>query len=185
MDDSLILSIVSLIVSSIIFWVIFIRDSNKSFHDNLYKAKQSSYISITTKILEYLDKSYELLEFSQDFTGNEEHWNLEIQKKSHRFYEIASELRREGYKHVMILPSKSLVKFNEISLLAIGHITNHYHYRNDAAADSFNKLYDLANEFIELGRVDLRIDKLDRMLNNRIGKTFYPLGLKDKINNIS
>jgi len=41
----------------------------------------------------------------------------------------------------------------------------------------------LTNEFIDLGRADLRIDKFDETLSNRISKTFYPLGFKDIINN--
>jgi len=104
MEPSLILSIVSIVISFTTFWIIFIRDSNKSFHNNLYNAKQTSYIDLASKVLNYLDEVYELLEFQQEFEGNENEWADAIQKESPRSYDMAAKLKKEVYNHVVILP---------------------------------------------------------------------------------
>ena len=181
MKTAEIISICALAISFFTFWLTFIRENRKKFQENLYDLKLNAYKSIIKEIWNYHEDVFILMQDMQDFEGDKDAWTIEIQKASPEYYDKAYKLRDLVSEHILLLPNNSIEKLHEIAQLAIGHVTNHYHFDSGAVISSHDRLFDMYNDFIDLARKDLGINKINKSLNKRLARDLYPIGFSNTV----
>ncbi|MCH7410192.1 hypothetical protein MM239_12360 [Belliella sp. DSM 111904] len=160
----------------LVYW----RENKKTFQEKIFEYKFEAYREILEAIGTYYQDVYNFLERFQNFDGSEKEWELIFLKESGTYTSKAMRLELLFYKYLSTLPQKQLELFREITLLAQGHITNHFHCRSSFPHDSYDRLWDLFIDFSEEARKDLGYDILNSSLNKRLSQQFYPVEIPRK-----
>jgi hypothetical protein len=176
--------LVTILISVLTFFfiglLVYWRENKKSFQEKIFEYKYAAYREILEQIGIFYQDSFTLLDEFQNFEGSEEEWRTFMLNECYTHYEKAKLLEKLYFKHLIILPENQLNKLRELTDLATGHITNHFHYKTNAPHESYDRLWSGIINFALESRKDISTDILNSSLGKRLSLQFYPISLPKK-----
>lgn len=181
MKTTELISISALAISFLTFWLTYIRENRKKFQENLYDLKLDAYKNIIKEVWNFIEEAYNLNEEMQVFEGDKREWLAKFEKESSKYLDQAYELTVHSTENVLIFPENSIDKLNEIIRLSTSHVITAYHFDFEMMQESYNNLIESFNDFVNLARKELGTNKLNKSLNKRLARDFYPIGIRNSV----
>lgn len=147
------------------------RSRRISNEDVIFKEKLNIYKNLSKKAAIYIEQTYSVIEWQQDYEGTKEEWIEEGARKNFEKYMVSvNEFDAELLEYSPILPEPYIRKAQELNEKMTRLLVNSYHFDNLILFETYDQLIDLQNELINLSREDLHVDILQNSLKKRLKK---------------
>ncbi|MFN1218161.1 hypothetical protein ACKW6Q_14415 [Chryseobacterium kwangjuense] len=161
---ALLVAILALIFS----FIVYLKDRRRNNQDQLFQEKLSSYKELLSLAKSTYSKFFDIIDYIQSFSGDENQWEKKYLRISGPYYGLAYEFNYALSKNSFIIPDDILNELTELELALTHFVTAGHHQSSEIAISSYEKLEKRIEKIENLIRKDLNIENLSRGLNNRL-----------------
>jgi len=147
------------------------RSRRISNEDVIFKEKLNIYKILAKKAAIFIEQTYSIIEWQQDYQGTKDEWIEEGAKKNFKEYMVSvHDFDAELAEYSPVLPESYIRKAQGLNEKMTRLLVNSYHFDNLILFETYDQLIDLHNELINLSREDLHVDILQKSLKKRLNK---------------
>jgi hypothetical protein len=169
--NSVSISVIAVCISCLALVVPYLsykRETRKSNQDLVFAEKITAYKEITIASHRVHLELFDLVNKIQFNNKDNPNWQQEFSQMSNSWYAKGFDFKELIYKYVSILPRDIFKKSENLSMSFVGFVTMAFHNDNDMTINGYEENEKKLYELIDAIREDLKIDKIDFELSNRL-----------------
>jgi hypothetical protein len=144
------------------------RDRNKSNQDFIFQEKVAVYKELTFRANNILEDYYRLVDELQHFEGSEKEW-VKFYEKEYDYYDkLVEKFHGSLFKSTPILPKKVYNEMWDFGQGAAHFLTSSFNGNADITIIAYDRLELSLMKNVNLIREDLKVEKLNINLSNRL-----------------
>lgn len=144
------------------------RDRNKSNQDLIFQEKIDAYKDLIFHANNIFESFFDLVQEVQDHEGTKKAWVKYIEKESTNYDSLVTDFQDTIFKAIPILPNKIYMELLEFGHESRHFVTSAFNGNAKLTIKAYDNLELSLRKIISLVRRDLRVDKLNVSLSNRL-----------------